>query len=128
MKRVEAEEKKKKEEERKKRKAEEEQRKKDEAKAALAATEAKKRAETEKAGTGKRKDRDDSGMGTRLYEDGLTWFSQEGVVCEHCEKSRVRCLWMNTPQAKACRACVMNMDLALPKCAKTWTHKLHHHM
>jgi hypothetical protein len=99
LKRVEVEEKKKKEEEKKRRKAEEEQRKKEEAKAALAATEVKKKVDVEKAGMekGKKRDREDSVTGTRMVEGVILWYSQEEAVCDHCKKSREQCLWRNGP-------------------------------
>jgi hypothetical protein len=106
LKRVEAEEKKREAEERKRRKAEEEQRKKDEVKVALAAAEAKKRAEAEKAETGKkRKDMEGSGKGTRMMEDGVLWYTQSDAVCKPCEKSGEVCLWRDLVWARACRAC-----------------------
>jgi hypothetical protein len=106
LKRVEAEEKKREAEEWKRRKAEEEQRKKDEAKVALVAAEARKRAEAEKAETGKkRKDMEGSGEGTGMMEDGVMWYTQSDAVCEPCEKSGEVCLWRDSAWARACRAC-----------------------
>jgi hypothetical protein len=105
LKRVEAEEKKKKEAEERKRRKAEEDRKKEEAKAVLAAAEAKKRAETEKAETGKKRGREDSGEGTRMVEDGVVWYTQSDAVCEPCDKSGEVCLWRDSARARACRAC-----------------------
>jgi hypothetical protein len=110
LRRVEAEEKKRKEEERKRREAEEKQRKEEEAKAALAAAEAKKRAEMEQ---GKKRGRARSVkvvIGTRMQDEkGAVWYTQEGVVCANCEKSGDRCMWRDaaSTRAKACRPCAL---------------------
>jgi hypothetical protein len=128
LKRVEAEEKKKKAEEQRRCEAEEKQRK-EEAKAALAAAEVKKRAETEKAGTGKRKDREElvGVIRTRMVDEkGLVWFAQEGVVCGSCEKSGERCMWRDSgsTRAKACRPCAsMKKECPVPEARKAGVAK-----
>jgi hypothetical protein len=127
LKRVEAEEKKRKEEERKRREAEEKQRKEEEAKAALAAVEAKKRAETEQ---GKKRGRAGSVkvvIGTRMQDEkGVVWYAHEGVVCGNCEKSGDRCMWRDavSTQAKACRLCaLMKKECPVPETRKAGTAK-----
>jgi hypothetical protein len=99
LKRIEAEVKKQEEEERERGKVEEGQKKKEEAKVKKRA-EAEKRAEVEKA---KKRGRDE--LGTRLFENRVLWYLQEGAVCEPCKKSRENCLWRDSMWAKACRVC-----------------------
>jgi hypothetical protein len=70
--------------------------------------EVEKKAEVEKQAEGKKQGREDLvgvTVGSMMVEDGVTWNTKEGKVCEGCEKADKKCFWRDSAWAKACHNC-----------------------